>query len=102
MLRAALISVLIVLPFIVLEFLNNALTRQNAPGLAVLFTLLWLLSTGFFSAAFPVVRDVRAGTVMAHPAMFYGRVAFALIVAAFWGVIVADQMPCFLGVPNCD
>jgi hypothetical protein len=29
-------------------------------------------------------------------------VVFMALIAWEWGVIIVDQMPCFLGVPNCD
>jgi hypothetical protein len=37
---AALISLMLVLPFVILESLNNTINGQNAPGLIFLFGLL--------------------------------------------------------------
>lgn len=58
---AALISFILVLPLAILESLNNTITKQNAPGLIVLFGLLWLLPLAFIVILLPIVRTVRAG-----------------------------------------
>ena len=100
---AALISLILVLPFAILEALNNTITGRNGPGLIVLFSLLWLLPTAFILILVPVVRAVRGGDrVMAHPVSLLLRVAFLASIAMMWGGILIDQMPCFMGVPNCD
>jgi hypothetical protein len=39
---------------------------------------------------------------MANPINLLLRVAFLALIAWMWGGILIDQMPCFLGVPNCD
>ncbi|MGH9937825.1 MAG: hypothetical protein ACREAM_16390 [Blastocatellia bacterium] len=100
---AALISFILVLPFVILESLNNTITKQNAHGLFVLFGLLWLLPTAFIVILAPIVRTVRAGnSIMANPITLLFRVAFLALIAWIWGVAIIDQLPCFLGVPNCD
>jgi hypothetical protein len=49
------------------------------------------------------VRGLRAGeTILAHPIALLLRVAVLAFVAIGWANLVRDQMPCFLGVPNCD
>jgi hypothetical protein len=100
---AALISFILVLPFAILELLFHSVTRQNAPGLILLFGLLWLLPTGFIFIIVPMVRTVRAGnSIKGNPMSLLIRVAFLAIFAMMWGGILIDQLPCFLGVPNCD
>ena len=100
---AALVSSILVLPFAILESLNNTITRQKAPGLIVLFGLLWLLPMVFIAILLPIVRAVRAGdSVMANPINLLLRIAFLALIAMMWGAIVIDQIPCFMGVPNCD
>jgi hypothetical protein len=51
----------------------------------------------------PTARRVRAGNggVAAHPETI-GMLALLVLIAWFWVGLVDDQMPCFLGVPNCD
>ncbi len=100
---AAFIGFILTLPFAILEFLNQAITQQNAPGLIVLFSLLWLLPTAFIVLLAPLVRTVRAGnSLLATPVSLVFRVAFMALLAMMWGGILIDQLPCFLGVPNCD
>ena len=100
---AALISFLLVLPFAILEALNNTIDRQSALGLVVLFGLLWLLPVVFILILVPTVRKVRVGNgVMADSLKLLLRVALLVAIAMMWGGILIDQMPCFLGVPNCD
>jgi hypothetical protein len=100
---AALISLILVLPLAILESLNNTITEQNAPGLIVLFGLLWLLAMAFIVILAPIARTVRAGNgVMANPVNLLFRVALLALIAMMWGAIMIDQMPCFMGVPNCD
>ena len=100
---AALISFILVLPFALLESLNSTITKQNAPGLIVLFGLLWLLPVAFIVILVPIVRTVRAGnSLMANPINLLLRVTFLALIAWFWGSLFIDQLPCFMGVPNCD
>ena len=105
----AIISLLLVLPFMILEFMFNvvhrihALSLKNALDFTVLFGLLWLLPTAFLVILMPIVRNVRAGNnLMAHPIDLLLRVAFLALTVMMWGGILIDQLPCFLGVPNCD
>lgn len=100
---AAIISLIIVLPFAILEALNNGVTRENASGLILLFGVLWLLPTAFIVIFIPMLRSVRAGnTLMARPITLLFRVASLVLIATVWGWGFIDQLPCFLGIPNCD
>ncbi|MGH9753713.1 MAG: hypothetical protein ACREA2_13110 [Blastocatellia bacterium] len=100
---ATLISFILVLPFAILESLNNTITRQNAPGLIALFGVMWLLPMAFIVILAPIVRTVRAGNgILANPITLLFRVAFLSVIAWMWGSLLIDQLPCFLGVPNCD
>lgn len=100
---AALISLILTLPFVILESLHQTITRQNAPGLLMLFGLLWLLPTAFIVVLVPLVQTVRAGnSVNANSLNLLLRVAFLALIAMIWGGLLMDQLPCFMGVPNCD
>ncbi len=99
----ALISFMLVLPFAILESLFNTANKHNTLGLIVLFGLLWLLSMAFIVIFVPIVRAVRAGNnILANPISLLLRVAFLALIAMTWEAILIDQLPCFLGVPNCD
>ena len=100
---AAIISFILVLPFAILEALNNTITKQNGPGLMLLFGVLWLLPTAFLVILTPIVRTLRAGnSILANPIKLVFRVVFLALIATIWGWGFIDQLPCFLGVPNCD
>jgi hypothetical protein len=97
----AIISFLIVLPFMILELVNRRNFNEGFP--IPLFVILWILPIIFIVTLTPIVQNVRAGnSVMANPISLLLRVAFLLFIAWFWGSIMIDQMPCFMGVPNCD
>jgi hypothetical protein len=100
---AALVGFLLVVPLAILEFLNQTITTQNAPGLFVLFCMMWLLPMVFIMILLPLVRTVQVGkSVIEKPIGLLLRVAFLAAIAIMWAGILVDQMPCFLGVPNCD
>jgi hypothetical protein len=84
-------------------FLNAKVGEPNVVGSAVIVGA-WLLAfAAFVVNAIPVVRDVRAGrSVTAHGANLLVAAASFSFVAAFLVAIVADQYPCWIGVPNCD
>ena len=99
----AIISLILVLPFVILEFMFNPVNQQDAPGLTVLFGLLWLFPMAFIIILRPLVRNVRVGnSIMRNPMKLLLRVAFLVLIATMWGGILVDQLPCFVGVPNCD
>lgn len=101
---AALLSLVLVLPFALLESLNHPISPQNAPDVLLLFGLLWLLPTAFILILVPLVRKVRAGhrSAAANLINLVSRVALLALIAMLWGSLLIDQMPCFMGVSNCD
>ena len=69
----------------------------------LLFGSLWLLPVAFILILMPIVRTVRVGNrIMVNPISLLLRVAFLILIAWLWVGTILDQMPCFLGVPNCD
>jgi len=97
----AIISLLLVIPFMIMEVANRRNFNEGFP--IPLFVIMWLLPVAFIIILMPVVRNVRTGnSIMANPVSLVLRVALLLLMAWMWGVLLVDQMPCFLGVPNCD
>jgi hypothetical protein len=97
----AIISLVLVIPFMILELVNRRNFPESFP--IVLFGLLWALPMIFIVTLMPIMRNVRSGnSIMANPINLLLRVAFLALIAWMWGGILIDQMPCFLGVPNCD
>lgn len=98
---AALFSCFLVIPFIGMELLNGMNVGGSFP--LALFLTLWALSTIFGLLMIPLVTIVRQGGVMTAPRFpMFMRLTASLFVAWLWTAIVLDQMPCFMGVPNCD
>lgn len=98
---AVITGALLVLPFVILELTMGQKSYSGFP--LPLFGILWLLPAIFTLVAASIARTVRAGeSLLTHPAAFLFRIAFLAIIAIFWAGLVNDQMPCFLGVPNCD
>ena len=88
----ALIGLLATLPFIALELINRRNFDEGFP--IPLFVILWLLPTIFLL----LVRNIQ----IQNKLMLVIRIAFLLAIFVLWIAIIKDQMPCFLGVPNCD
>jgi uncharacterized membrane protein len=84
-----------------LELINRRSFHEDFP--IPLFGILWLLPVTFILILMPIVRNVRAGNrIRVNPISLLLRVAFLILIAWLWVGIILDQMPCFLGVPNCD
>ena len=101
---AVLFGLLLIAPFAFMEYWNNPRIQSGEFQFPfVLFYGLWLAPTVFFLAAIPIVRKLRAGeAILAHPVSLLLRVIFLAFLAIGWLNLLRDQMPCFLGVPNCD
>ena len=97
------ISSILVLPFMILELINRQGFRAREGFPLTLLAVLWLLPVVFFLILMPAARKMRAGTrsEMQHVSLLLSAAAMILI-AWLWGSTIFDQMPCFLGIPNCD
>jgi hypothetical protein len=97
----AIVSSVLVIPFMFLEWVNRRNFNEGFP--IPLFVVMWLLPLIFVIVLIPVVRNVRAGSsLIASPASLLIRIVILVFIAWMWTVLLIDQMPCFLGVPNCD
>jgi hypothetical protein len=97
----AIISLLLVLPFMILEWVNRRNLHEGFP--IALVGLMWLLPILFIISMMPILRNIRAGNnIIATPVILLLRVVFLPFIAWLWVSLLIDQMPCFLGVPNCD
>ncbi len=100
---AALFGLMLVAPFALLELWHTPAIRSWNNFPYQIFGMLWLLPTAFFITVAPVMRSLRAGeNILAQPVALLLRVAFLTFAALSWVNLMRDQMPCFLGVPNCD
>ena len=98
----ALISFLLVLPLMMMEVFNRQSFNEGFPVL--LFVLLWLLSVMFILILMPLVRNLRqaGNSILTSPGKLLLSVTFLVLIAIVWTGALIDQIPCFLGVPNCD
>lgn len=94
--RSAIISTVIVLPFLVLELVN--MPRPDSFPLS-LFVLLWLLPFFVLLLLLPARRWLQDKSTAPH---FWIRLISAALLYAFWLIVLIDQLPCFLGEPDCD
>ena len=96
-----LLSLVFVLPFAVMELVNRRVFHESFPF--SLFIMLWLLPFIFFLILTPILQRVREGRrPMENPVDLVFGMIVMLFVAVMWVNLLADQMPCFLGVLNCD
>lgn len=94
-------SSVLVLPFIILELVN---LRDSPHGFPIpLFGFMWLMALAFILILMPILRS-RQTTNQTVPSSlsFLARIVLLMLIAWVWVSLVVDQMPCFLGVPNCD
>jgi hypothetical protein len=95
------LSSLILIPFILLEWINRRTFQEAFPF--SLFGILWLLPVVFSLILIPFIQKVRVGeNTRLKPIALLLSVLLLLLIAWVWINILRDQMPCFLGVPNCD
>lgn len=96
-----LVSILLILPFVVLELANRRAFGEAFP--LPLFAGMWLLALAFMLVLTPVVRSASAETRTRSSSLgLLAGIAVLLLIAGLWAAILADQMPCFMGVPACD
>lgn len=94
---AAAVGLLVVLPFVILEAVNTkGFSTVGFPF--ALFTMLWILAAAFIGLCRNIIRDLKAGTGLGLAT----TAILMVVIATVWSGIVFDQMPCFMGVPNCD
>lgn len=100
---AAAIGVIVVLPLVILQSLNVAIRPEQITDLLALFGLVWFLSAAFVLLLLSLVRPMQTeGALPANHGHRVMSVILLVLIAVAWSGLMADQMPCFLGVPNCD
>lgn len=98
---AAIVSSLLVLPLVSLEMRRGR--RFDEPFPFALFGILWLLPVIFILMLLRVGRTRWPRDVLrTHSRSLWARVGVLILVACLWISVLLDQIPCFLGVPNCD
>ena len=90
---------LLAAPFALLEFSNRRGFNEAFP--VALFILLWALPTALIAVSMSTIQAFRSDRAQASGSLIF-RVIVLGVLAWFWIALLTDQMPCFLGVPNCD
>ena len=98
---AALTSFALILPFAILQLRSGAMGREGAASVVALFGLLWLLPTLSIGTSLRLLRSPSGAGRIARGRLMLG-IVIVLVAALLWASLLADQFPCFLGVPNCD
>lgn len=98
---AALAGLALILPFAVMQVINVGVRRDDAADLVVLFGLLWLLPALSIASGLRMLRPPPGSDTSLRSRILIAAV-ITIAATALWGGLLADQMPCFLGVPNCD
>jgi len=101
LLTPILLGFLCVLPFAVMEIVN--LGRIPNPFPYAIFLYLWLMFALFLICLFAIVRIAKSRVNKQErlPAILLNALVLLFSVMSIV-YLLADQMPCFLGVPNCD
>ena len=96
-----LISATLVAPFIVLQWVNRRTFHEDFPF--VLFTFMSLHSLFIVLLLTPALQRLQAERSLRALKLghWVGLLVGAFLVYVYANVVI-DQLPCFLGVPNCD
>ncbi|UYN90682.1 MAG: hypothetical protein KIT08_05460 [Anaerolineales bacterium] len=98
---SALIGLLGTVPFVIMELVNRRSYGDNFPF--PLFGIMWLMAAVTAAILFPIAKNLRTSkNSKTNWASLLVRGVILVGVVIGWFTLVADQMPCFLGVPNCD
>jgi len=101
---AAKIGLLLTVPFLVMELVFNGanrisvITPEYVVGITFLFAIIWALPTGFLV----MLRPIVTGGSGASSISILIRLVVLIMLGSLWVAFIADQWPCFAGVPNCD
>jgi drug/metabolite transporter (DMT)-like permease len=92
-------GLIIILPFALLELINRE-PQQNFPF--VLFSFLWILAAVFVFILNSLLMKKQDERNIVFSPWFFFRGILLILIAFIWIDVIIDQMPCFLGLPNCD
>lgn len=94
-------AMVLVAPFAAMEAVNSSQAQAELP--ALLFAFMFAHAALIAAAVTPAVQQaLRTQSVRSLNLLhWFGLVAGIVLLGIYIGVVL-DQMPCFLGVPNCD
>jgi hypothetical protein len=92
---------LMVMPFIGLESASAGVSALRTIDAAMLFGMLWTLAAMTLFVGIRLILSFKAERSRPQPVLLL-QVIVLVLAAVGWLGIIGDQMPCFLGEPNCD
>jgi hypothetical protein len=107
----ALIAAGLSIPFAILELVFRVFVWPDSRVVADTDFFIGLLVLSGFLWTLPFLATAIAGRMINEEAIelrrvpqpcVIARVAVVIGLALLWSAFVADQLPCFLAVPNCD
>src|SRR5688500_10091953 len=98
---AATLSTMLIIPLAVLEFNADANLEGISFDSLVLLGFLWSVAFGIISLL-TLIYNRSQIEILSKSVVLVVFVFLVLALALMWVGIVADQMPCFIGKPNCD
>jgi hypothetical protein len=94
-------ALVLVAPFAAMEAVNSSHAQAELPVL--LFTFMFVHAALIAAAVSPAVQQaLRTQGITSLSLLHWLGVLAGLILLSIYVGVVLDQMPCFLGVPNCD
>jgi hypothetical protein len=95
------VSAALVAPFIVLEWANRRTAAEAFP--VGLFLLMSLHALVIVLSVTPALRRFHAEkSLNTLTAGHWAGLLLGVLLGLVYALMVLDQLPCFLGVPNCD
>lgn len=94
-------SFILLLPFVVIEFINRQSFKEGFPFAIYIFT--FFLQTAFFYTFLSLIRSIRVTpSLKTNPVTLVLRIVGLIVLVYIWVGWIVDQWPCMMGVPNCD
>jgi hypothetical protein len=98
---ALLVAAVLVAPFAVLELVNAPGVQEGFPWVLFGFMFVNALLMAV-SIAPPARRLLATRNVRTLEPTDWLLLALGVVLSWAYGAVLLDQLPCFLGVPNCD
>jgi hypothetical protein len=96
------ISTVLTLPILLLEGMRAVQAGQADLASLRLVALLWLLLGIVIVLGWSIIRRMRGDEANDGPLALSGRAALLILAGGAWLGIMANQLPCFLGLSSCN
>jgi hypothetical protein len=97
---AAMVSTLLIAPLALLEFNANARGEGMSIDSIAMMGFLWAIGFGIIWLL-SLIYNRSQFEILSKSVVLVLFVFMALALAIVWVGVIADQMPCIIGTPNC-